>query len=168
MAEPNQPQIKLPEIEQVSVLAWDLQKSMESLWNTFGIGPWAVYVFEPSALTEMTYRGREGRFGMQTARAKWGITEIELIQPLEGENIYTDFLKEHGETVHHLGWFKVENMAETIEQMEKLGFPCLMSGRTYRARFAYFDTTKVLGTILESVSIDPSVPLKEADRVWPE
>ena len=141
---------------------------MESLWNTFGIGPWAVYVYEPSSLSEMTYHGREGRFGMQIARAKWGITELELIQPLEGENIFTDFLKKHGETVHHLGWFKVENMAKTIEEMEKLGFPCLMSGRTYRARFAYFDTTKVLGTILESVSIDPSVPLKEADRVWPE
>jgi len=168
MAEPIQPKIRVPEIEQTCLMVRDIQKSMESLWETFGIGPWTVYVYEPSSLTEMKYQGREGYFGMQLARAKWGVIELELIQPLEGENIYSDFLEEHGETLHHLGWFKVENLAETTKRMEELGFPCLMSGRTYRSRFAYFDTTKVLGTILEAVETDASVPLRPPDRVWPE
>lgn len=168
MTEAGTPRMKIGQLEQVGLVVRDLQKSMESLWNSFGIGPWSVYVYPASALKETTYRGQAARFGMQVARAKCGAMEIELIQPLEGESGYSDFLKEHGESIHHLGWLVVPDLAETIKSMEKSGFPCLMTGRTYRARFAYFDTAGVLGAMLEGYQIDESVSLRQPDRVWPE
>ncbi|MDO8490623.1 MAG: VOC family protein, partial [Dehalococcoidia bacterium] len=148
--------IEIPQLEQVGLVVKDLQKSMESMWNSFGIGPWSVYVYPASSLREMTYRGQKGRFGMQVARAKRGAMEMELIQPTEGENSYSDFLKERGDGIHHLGWLIVPNLAETIKAMAQAGFPCLMTGRTYRSRFAYFDTSSVLGTMLEGYEIDES------------
>jgi hypothetical protein len=168
MAQQSKAKIIVPEIEQVCVIVRDVQKSMAALWEGLGLGPWNIYVYPASSLTEMFYRGKPAHYGMQLARAKWGIIELELIQPLEGESLYTDFLKEHGETVQHLGWFKVSNLAETTKAMKAAGFPCMMSGRTYRSRFAYFDTTKILGTMIEAVEIDQSVPARGPDRVWPQ
>lgn len=168
MAEAAIPRFKLEQLEQVGMVVKDLQKSMESMWNNFGIGPWNVYVYPPSALRETAHRGKPGNFGMQVARAKTAVIEFELIQPLGGDSDYRDFLTEHGDGIHHLGWLIVPNLAQTIKDMEKAGFPCLMSGRTYRSRFAYFDTTGTLGTKLEGYQIDQSVAPRQPDRIWPE
>ncbi len=168
MAKARRPALELPRLEQVGYVVKDLQKSMEAMWDSFGIGPWSVYVYPASALREMTYMGKPGRFGMQVARCKGAVMEVELIQPLEGENIYSDFLKEHGDGIHHLGWLVVPDLAKTIKTMEKAGYRCMMTGRTYRARFAYFDTFAALGTMLEGYQIDESVSPRTPDRVWPE
>lgn len=164
---PGQAKFEVKELEQVGIIVRDLQKSMENYWNNFGIGPWTIFHYPSSELRDMTYRGKAGRFSFQIARGTVGAMEVELIEPLEGESTWADFLKEHGEGVHHIAWYKVDNMAETIQSMEKAGFLCLTSARTYRAHFAYFDTTKLLGTILEAFWADESIPFRPT-RIWPE
>lgn len=161
------PMFKVTELDQVGIVVRDLQKSMEHYWNNFGIGPWNILRFSSSELSDMTYRGKPGRFSSQIAIATVGAIKLELIEPLEGESTWADFLRENGEGVHHLGWYRVDNMADTIQAMEKAGFPCLTSGRNYRSHFAYFDTTRLLGTILEAFWSDNSIPLRPT-RVWPE
>jgi hypothetical protein len=52
--------------------------------------------------------------------------------------------------------------------MEDNGFACLMSGKTYRSRFAYYDTSAILGTLLETIEVDESIPVRGPDRIWPE
>lgn len=163
------PRFKLQTLEQVCVVVPDLQKAMESMWNEFGIGPWNVYNYRSSDIRDVTYRGKPSRLGMAVARASMGTNEIELIQPTEGESTYTEFLKEHKNAgVHHLGWYTVKNLADTIRSMEEAGFPCVTSGRTYKAQFAYFDTAKALGIMLEAVCRDDSIPTRPPDRIWPQ
>ncbi len=175
----NQPIINMTELEQVCIVVRDLDKSMESLWNIFGVGPWDVYIRDfnstrdNESLTDMTYYGKPARFSykMASTHNKLGGISIELIQPLEGDNIYSDFLRENGEDIHHLGWYVVDSMeafAETTRKLEKEGFPCIMSGRVYDAAFAYFDTTKVLNTILEVIWRDRSRKRPAPSRVFPE
>ncbi len=179
MVNPIQSMIKITELEQVCIVVHDLDKSMESLWNTFGIGPWDVYIRDPDStldnesLSDMTYYGKPTRFSykMASTHNKMGGILIELIQPGEGDNIYSDFLEENGEGIHHLGWYVADNPEEfgkTTRKLEKEGFPCIMSGRVYNAAFAYFDTTKVLNTILEVVWRDPSRKRPVPSRVFPE
>ena len=179
MKELNRPIIKLTQLEQVCLVVRDLDKSMEYLWNTFGIGPWNVYARDfnstrdGESIRDMTYYGKPARFSYKTAstKNKPGSIVIELIQPVEGDNIYSDFLKEHGEGIHHLGWHFVDSLeafADTTRKLEKEGFPCIMSARVYHAAIAYFDTTKVLNTILEVVWRDPSVARPAPNRVFPE
>ena len=76
---------------------------------------------------------------------------MELLQPVEGDNIYSDFLKEHGEGMHHLGHVTVENLDEAVQILEKHGFPCVQSGRFGGGGYAYIDMTMTLGTIIEFV-----------------
>ena len=122
--------------------------------NTFAIGLWDIRIFDADSLTNMTYHGKPARFGFKLARPhnKLGSINIELIQPLEGENVYSDFLRQHGEGIHHIGSHMVNSitaLVETSRRLENAGFTCIMSGRTHWATFAYFDTTKLLNTILE-------------------
>jgi methylmalonyl-CoA/ethylmalonyl-CoA epimerase len=150
----GQPVINIKEIEQLCFVVRSIDKSVESLKNNFGIGPWMFREFYADSMEDMTYHGKPGRFSFRVARLqnKLGGVELELVEPLEGDNIYRDFLREHGEGVHHVGWYKVDSMEafnETSKALERAGFPCIMSGRTAYMTFAYFDTTRVLNTILE-------------------
>lgn len=160
MANSNQPVIKIKELEQVGMVVGDLTERMETMWNTFGIGPWDVYIFEPGSLIDVKYYGKPSRSGMKVARAKVGPMEIELIEPIGEDNIYRDFVKKQGNGVQHLGWHKVDTLeavAETTRRLEEAGFPCIWCGRTYRSAFAYFDTLKALNTILEVIWWDKTI-----------
>ena len=178
MTNPKQPVLKVSDLSQVGIVVRDLDKSIESLWNNFGIGPWNIFsrdfnsTSEIDSLSDMTYYGKPARFSYRAAvtQEKLGGLEIELIQPVEGDSIHRDFLREHGEGVQHLGWYPAESLeafAETTRKLEKAGFPCIMSGRCYGIAFAYFDTRKVMGTILEMVWRDPTKS-RQPNRVFPE
>ena len=165
MVASSQGKFKVSEISQVAIVVRDLQKTMEHYWNTLGIGPWQIYTVEPPFLHDTKYRGKPGQFRMKIALAMVGSLNVELIQPLEGENIYSDFLREHGEGLHHLGLF-MDSIDEMVKTMEEAGFPCIASGYTDGNAFGYFDAVKTLGIILEGVEMSGEMPPPEA--VWPE
>ncbi len=179
MESSNRPIIKVSELGQVCFIVHDLDKTMKSLWNTFGIGPWDIYRRDPNSksdseyITDMNYYGKPARFGyfMAGTRSALGGIKIELIQPVEGDNVYRDFLRKHGEGIQHLGWYVVDSLetfAQTTRKLEQAGFPCIMSARVYSSAFAYFDTTKVLNTILEVIWQDPTRNRPAPLRVFPE
>ena len=151
MAEPNQAQIKISELYQVGIVVHDLEKSMERYEKAFGIGPWDVINVDSSMFSEMTYHGKPVQHRFRAALTMVGPMQLELIEPINGDNIYSDFLKEHGEGLHHLGHVRVENLDEAVQTLEKHGFPCLQSGRFGDGGYAYIDTSMTLGTIIELV-----------------
>ena len=51
-----------------------------------------------------------------------GGVAIELFWVEEGENLWTDYLKEHGEGIHHIH-FSVQDLDEETDIMVKKGFP---------------------------------------------
>jgi hypothetical protein len=179
MINPNQSVMKIIDLSQVCFVVHDLEKSMAFLWNTFGIGPWDIYIrdfkskIDGESIRDMTYYGKPTQFSykMASTSKKVGGIFIELIQPVTGNNIYRDFLKENGEGVHHLGWHIVDSLeafGETWKTMEQQGFPCIMSGRVYNTAFAYFNTKKILNTILEVVWRDPTKTRPAPLMVFPE
>ena len=96
----NQPVVKITYLDQVCMVVNDLKKSMASLWKTFGIGPWEVYIRDPEStddgksIRDMTYYGKPAQFSykMASTHDKLGGMYIELIQPVSGDNIHRDFL----------------------------------------------------------------------------
>ena len=169
MVKTNPPVFKAT-FEQVSIVVHNIDKTTEKMWNYFGIGPWNVAIIHADMITEAKYHGKPGRFGFKVGLIQLGVLEIELIESLEGQNVYVDFLKEHGEGVHHLCCpespsFEVFN--KTIRDMEKAGFPCIMTGRCQPGYFAYFDTTKVLNTNMEIYWRDPKGYMPPFDYIYP-
>jgi methylmalonyl-CoA/ethylmalonyl-CoA epimerase len=147
--------------EQVCIVTNNLDKSAETMWKNLGIGPWSVHVHDINrSFTEMTYHGKPARFSFKSGHAQTGAFDLELIEPLEGDNIYSDFLRANGEGVQHFRCPKInaiDTYRKTIKDFEKAGFPCLMSARSMYGLFAYIDTTKVLNTVIEIYWLDPAI-----------
>jgi len=164
MEESNSEKLILKEINQVCVVVKDLQKSMEYYWSTFGIGPFTIYTYEPPYVTDMKIRGKPKDYRMKIAFAKMGAIQLELIQPL-GESIYTEFLNEKGEGIHHIGCY-VDDLDEAVAIVEKQGINVLQSGKRPGGGYAYMDTEKTLGAIFELIRRPTSMLTPEA--VWPD
>lgn len=162
-------QSMLRSVDQIAVVVRDLDASMKRYVEEFGIGPWQIYTFGPDLLTEMTFRGKDQPYRMKLALATVGETMYELIESVEGPNTYEEFLNEHGEGLHHFGYF-VEDIDAAIREMEEKGYPLLQSGRGFGTNddgaYAYFETQDALGCIAEAIEMPPEMPPPE--RTYPE
>jgi methylmalonyl-CoA/ethylmalonyl-CoA epimerase len=179
MEQSIQPLVKITDICQVAWIVRDIDKTMKSWWNTFGIGPWDIWLRDPDStnpgesITNETYYGKPAKYSYKVASThnKIGGINFELIQPVAGDSTYRDFLRDHGEGVHHIGWQQTESLEhfyKTIKALETAGFPCITSGRHHNGFVAYIDATKVLNTILEVVWRDPTRSRPAPQYVFPE
>lgn len=156
---------RLKRVDQICLVVKDLQKTIEQYWRSLGIGPWKIFLFEEPLLREMTIRGKPKKYRMHVAICQLENIYIEVIQPIEGETIYKEFLEKNGEGLHHLG-FIIDHLDKEMKQFEANGFRILQSGRFQEGGFAYLDTQENFGTILEL--IERSKPPNPPIRIWPE
>jgi hypothetical protein len=85
---------------------------------------------------------------MKLAVAQIGNIQWELIQPLTGKSIYQEFLDQKGGGLHHVAC-DVGDYDQAVALMQKHDIGTLMSGQMPSDSFAYMDTEKYLGTIIE-------------------
>jgi 4-hydroxyphenylpyruvate dioxygenase-like putative hemolysin len=131
----------------VGILVRDVDEAAKKFEKLMGIGPFEI--LEPE-YREMTVRGHEGKFKVRIAFARAGSVQVELIQPLSGETIYDEFIRRRGYGLHHLA-IRVENMEQSIKEMEGKGFQVIQSGRRPGVRWAYFDTDRETDVIFEFI-----------------
>ena len=147
--------LKLPRVGQLGFVVNSIEKSLPYYASFYNIGSW----FRPN------YTEREFRIG--TAPVLMGVdlivgfsgtTQIELIETSgQEENLYQRHLAKNGEGFHHIGFY-VHDFDSRSRAMGELGLEVLLAGRFKMAgggvaRFAYFDTTQLCGTILELIEI---------------
>ena len=116
----------------------------------------------------MTYRGKPADYRMRLALAPMGPLQIKLIQPLEGDSIYADFVAEHGYGLHHIA-AAVEDMESAIAQAEAAGFGVIQDGKGFGLDgdgwYAYLDTEATLDTTLELLALAKRRP--EPEKIYP-
>lgn len=146
-------------IAQVALIVEDLDKAMEAYWKLFGIGPWHVYTYGKPLVKEMSYRGQPAEYRMRLALSWIGPLRIELIQPLEGDTVYADFVRAHGcgsesVGVHHFGLL-VDDMDEALALAEDAGLVMTQDGAGFGlsgdGHYAYLDTEALIGVSLELI-----------------
>ena len=108
-------------IEHFRVLMRDLDRAMEHYANDMGIGPWVTYTLSPDWMWDMTVHGKEQGYVYGLALCNVGPVLYELMESVRGPNLYEEFLNNHGEGVHHLGYF-VEDIDAEISNMASRGF----------------------------------------------
>ena len=149
--------IKVSELFQVGIVVRDLDESLNRYKSLLNIESWEMFEIDSSAY-KFTYHGKPVEHSFRAAFTMLGHLMIELLEPLEGDGIYRDFLNEHGEGIHHLGHVRVDDLDKAVPELEEAGFPCIETGetRTDFHSWAYIDTTSALGYILElSTGLDP-------------
>ena len=139
--------LALPSVSQIGVVVKEMHPSMEFYSEVWNLGPFKI--FEPE-YTDQTYRGKPGNFKMRIALAPLGPVQFELIEPLEGDTIYDEFLEKKGGGLHHLG-FDVDRIEDRIAAMQKMGIEVLQGGKRPGVAFAYMDTEPLTGIIIEFI-----------------
>lgn len=86
-------------------IAWvtpDLAATETALTGLLGVRKW-VRIPEVHFTPETcSYRGEPADFVADIALSYLGDMQLELIQPVRGENIYRDFLRDSGPGLHHI------------------------------------------------------------------
>jgi catechol 2,3-dioxygenase-like lactoylglutathione lyase family enzyme len=155
-------------VAQVAIVVEDLEEAVESYWVLFGIGPWHFYTYGKPLVKHMTYHGEPSEYRMRVALSYLGPLRIELIEPLEGDTVYADFVREHGYGVHHFGLL-VEDMQAAIAQAEAAGVAMVQDGAGFGldgdGHYAYLDTEDRIGVTLEL--IERPKGRVEPEKVYP-
>lgn len=132
--------LELKTVDQIGIVVKDIDKVVESWSKLFGIGPWTY--MELGGTDE---KGRGGK--ARLAFAQMGSVTLELIQCIEGRIFHSDFLEEHGEGLHHLGFYVDDVDAEAANLVEQ-GCEVLS---TMPGRYAYMGTGGPGGVIFEVI-----------------
>ncbi len=140
-------QLQLPGVGQIGVVVEDVDRTIAFYESTFGLGPWDI---REVGAPNVWDRGEEKQIKARLAFADLGQVEIELIQILEGDSLHLAFLREHGEGLHHLGFF-VKDFAAKLEQAKAMGFEVLQVDPFGQA-YAYLDTRQPGGIIFELIA----------------
>jgi len=143
--------IKVKGINQIGLVVKDLKRTAENYWSILGIGPWDISMLEAPRIYDRTYYGKPAWAREKMGLVQVGAVQLELLEPVEGDSVYQDFLTEHGEGLHHMN-FKVDDLDETAEILAKEGFPTIQSGRAGSPPGGYnYIDIKPLHTIWEPV-----------------
>lgn len=154
-------------VMQIGIVVRDCDASVKRWADEYGIGPWRIWEFNPDTVSEMTIRGKAKGYAMRIAGATVGNVELELIQPKDNESNYAEFLKEHGEGLHHVA-FKVDDYGKVMEFYNKKGKPVLQGGNWNGLTYTYLDLQKELAFIPEIYNISPEFQFPEPVAVYPE
>jgi catechol 2,3-dioxygenase-like lactoylglutathione lyase family enzyme len=155
-------------IAQIAMVVEDLDATVEQYQKLFGIGGWTFYTYGKPLVKQMSYHGQPSEHSFRVALSYFGEMRIELIQPLEGESIYKDFIAQHGYGLQHLGVL-VEDMQAALAQARAAGLEMIQDGSGFGldgdGHYAYLDTEKLLGVTIEL--IERPKRRHEPERVYP-
>jgi len=161
----NPTRVKVESINQVAIAVWDLEMVAQNYWDILGIGPWETYLWEPPLIHGRKYYGKPSQAREKIALARVGNMQMELVQPIEGDSIYRDFLLEHGEGLHHFN-FLIDDVDETAAMLTAQGFPSIQGAHygppEYKNGFSYHPI-EPLHTIWETVHIGGP---KGVEPIW--
>lgn len=146
----------LSPVDQIGFVVRDVDQAVEYYSTVFGWGPFDIREVE---MKGFEYRGRKADARMKIAFTRSGPIEIELIQVLEGETPHTEFLREHGEGLHHLR-FPVDDMDKTLAKLARDAIHPVMYYSVPQAgmKFVYIDSDKVGGVMFEFAQMKSPSP----------
>ena len=148
-------------VDQIGLVVRDAQAMAETLYQTLGIGPFRLMDWPiPGIDPQSTYHGQPRSYRIRLGFARAGDAHIELVQPLDDQSIWSDFLASHGPGLHHFR-ITVANFDETVNALQAAGFKNIASGTGAHvgSRWAYFDTAD----LLEGIVIEVRTRLEGAD-----
>ena len=150
---------------QISLVVRDLDATMRTYVEEYGIGPWEIYAFGPDnvAATE----DDEGAAGSswRIAVTMVGDVQWELVQPLDEQSIYAEHLRTRGEGLHHVA-VGGTGYRQALDEMRAKGRRVLLGGLYNGVKFAYLSTDEDLKLVTEIFDW-PEGHTQQPDAVYP-
>jgi methylmalonyl-CoA/ethylmalonyl-CoA epimerase len=158
----------LGNIMEVCIVTQDCYRTMAGLVR-LGVGPFRVYTFDHTTVTNPTYRGEPNSFSLRVCFATNAGLTWEIMQPLSGRTIMREFLDTHGEGIHHLAFdCNGAPWDQRIAMFAERGFKTSQSGRWVdQNSFCFFDTEAATTTCLETYHFPDDFVYPEPEEWYP-
>lgn len=141
-------------VTQIGIIVKDINQAAQKYASFLGLPLPAIVETDGLEKSQATFRGKPCPARAKLAFFKVGQTlDIELIEPDGQPSVWQEFLDTKGEGVHHIA-FGIKDTAAHTEKLEKLGIPLLQKGEYEGGRYAYFDSTKDLKLMFETLEND--------------
>ena len=136
-------------LDHLAVVVKDMDKALAFYSKAFGIK--FEEVQQHDLPPDVIYKGKPSPYTMKVTFGQMGLVRLEMVQVVKGQCIYTDFLKQYGEGIHHLG-FEVDDLDKEVANAKSQGLKlmCYLKMVGIMA-FAHFDATKTNGVRIELV-----------------
>jgi len=138
------------DIIQIGLVVEDAEATARRYQELLGISGWQVNEVDTriSKGSNFLHRGKSKAAKAKVVWTNIGKVEIELIEPLDEESVYAEFLADKGPGIHHV-MFSSADFDESTKKLREAGVEELASGELKDTRFALFDTAATLGLICE-------------------
>ena len=134
---------------QVGVIVHDVEKTAKAWATLLGVDVPTWKMTDAKETSHINLRGES-----TDARAKLAFlslgdqVQLELIEPVGEPSTWAEFLKEHGQGIHHIA-FHLKGMDEVIARLEAHNITTIQRGDYTGGRYGYMDGVEELGVILE-------------------
>lgn len=146
--ENNQNRQKMCVISQIGMVVPNLEKAIDAMKRVFDAEPDKFMGASPNA---KFYYGQQVDSETRIALYHFANLELEFIEPVSGQGVWHDFLRDKGPGVHHLK-FSVADLDGAKDGILKAGYHESMNGDSAfkeGLKWSYFDTDVDLGFALE-------------------
>jgi hypothetical protein len=136
-------------IRQNGYVVRDVRAAMDHWVDAIGVGPW--FYFDRVKIDWFRHRGKDSGIELSIALANSGDLQIELIQQRNAApSMYKEFLDAGHEGLQHVAYWTKDYQAR-YDRALALGYQVGHEGQIGGAqgRFAYFDTQRHPGTVVE-------------------
>ena len=136
-------------------IAWvtkDLDATENALTTLLGAKKWIRVPDVHFGPDTCTYRGRPADFVAQISFSYAGDTQLELIAPVTGESVYSEFLDRAGPGLHHI-CSEVDDVDEAVKAAEVVQRGAMPGGM----EFAYLTAEAAGVPYIEIAHISPDI-----------
>ena len=140
-------------VVQIGIIVKDVEKTASAYAEVFGIPKPAVVPMADDSFANTTYHGQASEAKGKAAFFDLGPVQMELIEPLGAPSTWEEFLRTRGEGIHHIA-FKTQDMGAAREFLASKGMQTVQQGGWDGGQYAYIESSKQLGAILELLHFD--------------
>lgn len=137
-------------VRQICFITEDIEKTMKFYQDVMGVEKWDYVVEDTSEKRPAPHltHGKEIPIRFKLAKTLWNNIEIELVEPVSGDSIYAEWVKEHGYGMHHL-YLEVTDFDEAVKEFSSR-YEIIQEAVSYLGtKVIFFDSTKDLGYQIE-------------------
>lgn len=144
---------------QIAWVTHDLAATETALSSLLGVKRWVRMPEVHFGPDSCSYRGEPADFVANIALSYLGDMQLELIEPVRGPNIYSDFLRENEPGLHHICVEAPDSdsfaamLAAAVEQ----GATVVQQGVLGGMRFAYVSAPQAGVPFIEIAQISPEI-----------
>ena len=140
-------------VVQIGIIVKNAEKTANAYAKVFGIPKPAIVPIADDAFANTHYHGHPSTARGKAAFFDLGAVQMELIEPIGAPSTWEEFLRTHGEGIHHIA-FKTADMQAAQNFLTSNGMKNVQQGGWDGGQYAYIDCSEQLGTILELLHSD--------------